>query len=485
MMSVAPDFLMTATTSLSIPSSAKFAADDAASNLQATDSFSQVYAREQQATDPGAAASSPHSGRVGERERPQDSDRANSTTPREDSESASDSGTSEAKAAIKRSGAPAHDKIPRDAAGPLGEDSVAADGEEVPGAEEVTEIAAGGKTLPVDSEEDVPADTDGVDDSFLLLGLFQPTARPIETAPQALAEWPETTAEPVADTSAGALSERITVNPLAPADFDLEGEDREPLPESLLNAESAAVNKAKPTLSAQSGDGPLSAGTEQTLAASLGAVEGTASGGAAANAEVDTAALSESGRLGLDSAEGAVSDTSATSSLKDISGLSQLIAQPGAAAGRSSVLPGQPVAMQTSGWSDGVVDKVMWMSSQNLKSAQIQLEPAELGRLDVHISMDQEQTLVSFSSANTGVREALEGQSQRLRDMFTQQGMNLVDVNVSDQSQGRDGQGQGGNAGGRAPFLADYTAEEEPVIGSIDLPTATLGSSHSLVDFYA
>ncbi len=58
---------------------------------------------------------------------------------------------------------------------------------------------------------------------------------------------------------------------------------------------------------------------------------------------------------------------------------SQTVRQlPGAAVAMQ--LPGAAVAMQQPGWSQQVADKVMWMSSQNLQSAEIKLDPAELGR---------------------------------------------------------------------------------------------------------
>lgn len=98
-------------------------------------------------------------------------------------------------------------------------------------------------------------------------------------------------------------------------------------------------------------------------------------------------------------------------------------------------VPGAAIAMQQPGWTQDVTDKVMWMSAQNLKSAEIKLDPAELGRLDIKIDMTQEQTQVSFSSAHAGVRESLESQMHRLRELFAQQGLHNVDVDVSDQSQ--------------------------------------------------
>lgn len=98
-------------------------------------------------------------------------------------------------------------------------------------------------------------------------------------------------------------------------------------------------------------------------------------------------------------------------------------------------VPGQPVAMNQPGWSKELTDKVMWMSSQNLKSAEIKLNPAELGRLDIRVQVNSEQTQITFTSAHAGVRESLENQSFRLRELMAQQGMQDVDVNVADQSE--------------------------------------------------
>lgn len=152
-----------------------------------------------------------------------------------------------------------------------------------------------------------------------------------------------------------------------------------------------------------------------------------------------------------------------------------------------------PLAMHQSGWTDEVVNRVMYLSSANLKSAEIQLQPAELGRLDISVKMNaDQQAQVTFMSGHAIVREALESQSGRLREMFAQQGMGQVDVNVSDQSRGWQGQGQeqqqqnqargvsgtGGRGdgidGGGAGEVAEVAA---PVVQSV------IGSS--AVDYYA
>ncbi|WPP01320.1 flagellar hook-length control protein FliK [Pseudomonas sp. HR96] len=109
------------------------------------------------------------------------------------------------------------------------------------------------------------------------------------------------------------------------------------------------------------------------------------------------------------------------------------------------------LAMNQGGWSEGLVNRVMYLSSQNLKSADIQLSPAELGTLNIRVDMaPDQQTQVTFVSAHIGVRDALESQQGRLKEMFAQQGLGQMDVNVSDQSRNQQGQQQQADQASRA-----------------------------------
>lgn len=105
------------------------------------------------------------------------------------------------------------------------------------------------------------------------------------------------------------------------------------------------------------------------------------------------------------------------------------------------MVDGQPVAtsfMPTTfgqaGWSEQVASQVAWFSSKNVREAEIQLDPPELGSLQVRVTMSQEQASVSFSSPHASVREALDQSVVRLREMFNEQNIDLVDVDVSGQS---------------------------------------------------
>ena len=146
----------------------------------------------------------------------------------------------------------------------------------------------------------------------------------------------------------------------------------------------------------------------------------------------------------------------------------------------------QPLAMHQSGWTEEVVNRVMYLSSANLKSADIQLQPAELGRLDIRVNMAaDQQTQVTFISGHAVVREALEGQVHRLRDMFSQQGMGQVDVNVSDQSRGWQGQQQAQQGQNRNGGRLDSGDDELPMsVAEVAASTTSVVGS-SAVDYYA
>lgn len=119
--------------------------------------------------------------------------------------------------------------------------------------------------------------------------------------------------------------------------------------------------------------------------------------------------------------------------------------------------PGQPQ------WQTAIADRVAVMASQRITSAEIKLDPPELGQLQVRVTLNQEQASVSFVSQHAVVREALDQTAFRLREMFDAEGLNLVDVDVSDQSfQQQDQQAQSQDGG------ADQDeAALEPVVTKI------------------
>jgi flagellar hook-length control protein FliK len=253
-----------------------------------------------------------------------------------------------------------------------------------------------------------------------------------------------------------------------------------------ISAASQAQPKAAPTAAQAQADGePTSA---QNFAAGMAGMfdvqadkDSTSQGG-----EKSFSGLIDDGLKDLKSAS---SDTRVDDFANRLAALTQA-ATPKTA---NAVPVNQPITMNQSGWTEEVVNRVMYLSSANLKAADIQLQPAELGRLDIRVNMvPDQQTQVTFMSAHPSVREALDGQMHRLRDMFAQQGMGQVDVNVSDQSRGWQGQGQeqqaqqgqGGRTNASGGRLEGADEELVPTVADVAASTTSVIGS-SAVDYYA
>lgn len=117
--------------------------------------------------------------------------------------------------------------------------------------------------------------------------------------------------------------------------------------------------------------------------------------------------------------------------------------------------PGQP------GWGDVFAERVTFAVRQSVQEAEIRLNPPQLGQVDVKITMNHDQASLMFSSPHGIVREAIELSVGRLRDMLTESGFNLVNVDISDkslaqqQSDARE-QRESGKDGSKGEYRADF-----------------------------
>ncbi len=93
--------------------------------------------------------------------------------------------------------------------------------------------------------------------------------------------------------------------------------------------------------------------------------------------------------------------------------------------------------------NDQVAEKVQMMMSKNLKNLDIRLDPPELGRMQIRMTMNSDLANVHFTVTNPQARDIIEQTLPRLREMLAQQGMQLADSSVQQQSNGEQ---QGGYA---------------------------------------
>ncbi len=361
---------------------------------------------------------------------------------------------------------------------------------EEPAAEAAAEqqaVAESGNTLP---EEVVDGGEEEVVDPLLLMAMTGqlPATEVVDPALSGAAEAVE--GEPLLQASAPTVASAAPAT-LTEASHDPELDMLNSLSGVKLALEIGAQNQA----AAQQQLSPGAVAAErannpaQGFANALAALAGDAMPSEEAPSEgLEGELLGEALDTSVPNLREGQSDARAEAFASKLSALSQAISQQTNAAQRLPLVPGQPVQVGHPGMSEAVVDKVMWLSSQNLKSAEIQLDPAELGRLEVRIELNKDQAAqVTFVSANANVRDQLEGQAHRLRELFAQQGMNQLDVNVSDQSMARGSQG-GGEEGQRRSAGRGFggSRDEEAIGGVSEIRTPSSGAApRGLVDYYA
>lgn len=94
-----------------------------------------------------------------------------------------------------------------------------------------------------------------------------------------------------------------------------------------------------------------------------------------------------------------------------------------------------PVRHSASDVTHRLSERLVLMVSRDIQQATIRLDPPELGKMDIQIRTQGDQVQVQVVAHQPMVRDLLEQQAFRLREMLEQQGFAKVDVNVSDQSQ--------------------------------------------------
>ena len=339
-------------------------------------------------------------------------------------------------------------------------------------------VADDGNKLP--KEDSAQADT-GVRDASLVAGQVtdaQPGAQLIQAQAEAVA--PVLQAATAQTQVAAALPEELSGEEA----FDPDADPLANLPTLRFALEHSA--QAKGGTSAHALDAAQAQGEEgQAAVNTLANLVENADGESTESGDKAFGSLLEDG---LKDTKSASSDTRIDDFANRLASLTQAATAKTANAVPANANPlHQPLPMNQNAWAEGLVNRVMYLSSQNLKSADIQLEPAELGRLDIRVNVAADQaTQVTFISGHAGVRDALDSQVHRLRELFAQQGLAQPDVNVADQSRGQQqqqGQAQGSNLSGVAARRSEQGGVE--AVDSTRPLEQQVVVGDSAVDYYA
>lgn len=151
-------------------------------------------------------------------------------------------------------------------------------------------------------------------------------------------------------------------------------------------------------------------------------------------------------------------------------------ATPAPAAARMGTPMGNP------GWNNELGEKLVWMVGRQDSRAELVLNPPQLGRIEVSLTVNGDQANALFVSANPSVRDSLENALPRLREILLDAGITLGQAQVGAESTNHSSDNNGDNGrrgGGRGQ-------ETHPVAGTAALdPAQWVRRGNGLVDVFA
>ena len=151
----------------------------------------------------------------------------------------------------------------------------------------------------------------------------------------------------------------------------------------------------------------------------------------------------------------------------------------------TTAAPASPISISTPvtqpAWGDEFGQKITWMATQRNQSAELHLNPPQLGPLDVVLKVNGDQATAMFTSPHAAVRDAIEQALPKLREMLADNGIMLGNAMVSDQPARNDQDGSSRKSQGSAPI----SGNAPEAISTQGARISTLSRHNGMVDTFA
>jgi hypothetical protein len=149
----------------------------------------------------------------------------------------------------------------------------------------------------------------------------------------------------------------------------------------------------------------------------------------------------------------------------------------------SPAAAGVAVPVGERGWERAFAERVVWLVSQQVQAAEVKLNPPHLGPVEVRLALNGQEASVSFTVAHGAVRDAVEQAIPRLREMFAEQNLQIVNVDVGQRD--ASSQASTGERNGSAPASPGRAAVANAQIPDPAVPRRRESGLPGLVDEYA
>ncbi|MBS1230289.1 MAG: flagellar hook-length control protein [Proteobacteria bacterium] len=136
-------------------------------------------------------------------------------------------------------------------------------------------------------------------------------------------------------------------------------------------------------------------------------------------------------------------------------------------------------------WAADFGQKIVWLASNDKQSAQLTLNPPQMGPIEVSLNVDKGNASVSFASANAEVRDALETALPKLREMFASAGIELGQTNVGAQSFSQQQAGNGERNQSSSRWMSDNAILATESTGALQTAAFATRQGNGMVDIFA
>lgn len=140
--------------------------------------------------------------------------------------------------------------------------------------------------------------------------------------------------------------------------------------------------------------------------------------------------------------------------------------------------------LHSEAWPQHFGEKLVWMAKNDQQSAQININPPQLGPVQITLNLSGDQATAIFTSPHAEVRQAIESSLPQLRDMLSSAGIMLGDANV-----GANLAQQNQNTPFQTPNRAQSSGENAILPANDNAPVAGVAAplhiGRGLVDLFA
>lgn len=140
--------------------------------------------------------------------------------------------------------------------------------------------------------------------------------------------------------------------------------------------------------------------------------------------------------------------------------------------------------LHSNDWSQSFGEKIVWMAKNDHQSAQLNINPPQLGPVQITLQINGDQASAIFASPHPEVRQAIESSLTQLKEMLSNAGINLgqTDIGANLAQQNRDTPFQSANG--------NRSTDENAILPGIGNATDSGHSSpiqrgRGLVDLFA